>query len=228
MAAPPPKVFVKAKKRFSKGDDPVFSVFIFREYRDIWNHLFQRDILNRFGVDTKVYTMWGGAAIDQFYRIWASSENSEDTLFNSCLPYPNLDKGYVWRDNEVNDKLHKKVMKRGRKRGRIDCTSLKSKMVVDLCGEAFVAIDVIEKTLAQMLQLCTYEFQFKLKSSLGANDISKTNYGKLAKTNDLIGCLRLFDAVVISANGVTQNDEEAVDQIDDGSASYSESESDSD
>lgn len=227
MAAPPPKVFVKAKNKFTKGDDPVFSVFVFGNDRDVWNHLFQRDLFNRFSVDTKVYTMWGGTYIEKFYRVWADSEDNEDTLVNSCLPYPNVDKGYVWRDLSLTQKLHKKVMKRGKKRGRIDCTSLKSKMITDLCGEAFVAIDVTQKTLVMMLQMCTYEFQFKLNSPLGATEISKINYNAFIQKSDLIGCVRMFDTTIKESAMNPSAPVYQLDYIDDkGSDSDSDSRSD--
>jgi hypothetical protein len=221
MAAPPPKLFVKLKKKFAKGDDLVYSIFIFNDNQQIWNHLFQRDIMNRFNTPTNVYTTNGTAAAQRMYNVWAESEDEEDTLANSVLPYPNLNKGYVWKNNNITTKLHRKEKKRGKKRGRIDCRSLKKDMVIELLGEPFVMIEATERTLVSMMKFCTFNFRFKMNSILGATTINKLDYNRFIISNNLIGALRTFDITVF------KNEEEGENVVEEGENVVSESDSSS-
>ena len=172
----------------------VYSIFIFQNRVTMMNHVLSRPILNRFTTWTDVGEAdWEN--MDQIYSDWASSMHVNDTLFDSVLPYPNT-KTYVWNNSSVNRFVQEQrdhIIKRKKKRKRIDLCQIKTYMARELMNTPFVVIEMTEHTYLKVKNKISLLYRFKMiESRLSQNEMDRMDIFEYRKNYDVENCLSMF------------------------------------
>jgi len=136
MATHPTTIFVKKKGAVpNKDSEVILTVFVFNSLQTLFNTVHQRVVLNRFAVDTDVYTVYWKDLHTNLLAKWSHSDHPDDTVADSMLPLPNL-KTYYWSDPRVREKISRKTRKLSHtKRKRIDISSIKKHMIDELIAQ---------------------------------------------------------------------------------------------
>lgn len=198
-------ILVKERSYFPTGRtrDQTYSLFYFKNPQVFFNIFFQKAFMNRVDESTRLAYL---TDVDHkgILEAWARSVATEDTIFDSSLPYPNT-RNYVWGDTCVNQMIqvvridHRNQKKPGRPYFK---PLLKTRMMESLLCVDHYNLEIYGKTLHEAMASTTSSFseKFRMPKQMKASVINNTDYSKQQLDLDIVGAITIFAEEIESIN----------------------------
>lgn len=187
-------ILVKSRTYFP-SKTKVMTMFYFRDPVVFFNIFFQNLFMNRVNEDTSLAFI-NARQHEYILNAWSSSPLSDNTIFDSKLPYPNT-RNYVWSNASLNTKIGDVRQKElsTKKSGRPYLDTPIKKLIKDcLLLVNHYTIEITKKILDEVMLFSHVQFsyQFSLPKQMRSSKISETNYSKYRLQMNVVDSIKVF------------------------------------
>lgn len=189
-------IIAKPRSYFpSKHSNLVLTVFFFRTQVDFFNIFFQKSCLKRMDKDCRIACITQEQH-NELLDCWARSLKSDDTIFDSMLPYPNTKK-YVWSNSDTNEIIHQLRMEQhdSRNKGRPNFRPKhKQSMLSTLSNVDHYVIEIREDTFERCQATLPFVFthKFEMNTDLRSAQLNNINYDICRRTLQIHDAIKCF------------------------------------
>lgn len=195
MATPTDSIILVKSRTYFPSKTNVMTMFYFKDPIVFFNVFFQNLFMNRVNEDTSMAFI-NSRQHEYILNAWSSSPLSDNTLFDSKLPFPNT-RNYVWTDMSINTKIKEMRDKFNaqKKVGRpyLD-TPLKTGIKNCLLHVNHYTIEITKNTLDDVMvsSRIAFSYRFNLPKQIRSSKINETNYSNHRLHMNIIESIKIF------------------------------------